>query len=130
MGLVTLFAMSANAISEKQLQKIESRIAPIGEVCIEGDETCAGAAQAASAGAARSGEAVFKSACTACHSAGILGAPKAFDKGAWSKRLAKGMDETLKNAINGLNAMPPKGSCADCSDDELKAAIEYMAEPQ
>ncbi|MGB5729137.1 MAG: c-type cytochrome [Thiogranum sp.] len=32
----------------------------------------------------------------------------------------------LATAVSGLNAMPPKGTCADCSDEELKAAIEYM----
>ena len=42
-------------------------------------------------------------------------------------RLAKGMDATLQNAINGINAMPPKGTCANCSDDELMAAIKYMS---
>lgn len=128
--LVSVFAMSANAISEKQLEKIKARIAPVGSVCVEGDESCATAAPVASAGAARSGEDVYKTACSACHSTGVLDAPKAFDEGAWGKRLAKGMDETLKVAINGLNAMPPKGSCADCSDDELKAAIEYMSKSQ
>jgi cytochrome c5 len=33
-----------------------------------------------------------------------------------------------QNAINGINAMPPRGTCADCSDDEIKAAIEHMTE--
>ena len=31
------------------------------------------------------------------------------------------------NAISGINAMPPKGTCADCSDDELREAIVKMS---
>ena len=73
------------------------------------------------------GEEVFNTACTACHTAGILGAPKKGDKAAWDDRLAKGMDATLANALNGLNAMPPKGNCATCSDDEILNAIKFMS---
>ena len=39
---------------------------------------------------------------------------------------AQGMDALLQSAINGKNAMPPRGTCGTCSDDDLKAAIEYM----
>jgi cytochrome c len=35
------------------------------------------------------------------------------------------MDTVLKNAINGKNAMPPRGG-TDLPDDKIKAAIEYM----
>ena len=38
-----------------------------------------------------------------------------------------GLDGLLAKAISGINAMPPKGTCADCSDDELKAAIKHMS---
>jgi cytochrome c5 len=40
--------------------------------------------------------------------------------------VSKGVDGLLATAISGLNAMPPKGTCAACSDEELKVAIEYM----
>jgi len=80
----------------------------------------------APAAAARSGEEVYNSACMACHASGVAGAPKVGDTAAWQARAEKGMDTLLHNAVNGLNAMPPKGTCANCSDDELKAAIEYM----
>jgi cytochrome c5 len=48
------------------------------------------------------------------------------DSAAWGPRAAQGIDTLLTHATNGLNAMPPKGTCADCSGDELKNAIEYM----
>ncbi len=75
---------------------------------------------------ARSGEAIYNSTCTACHSTGAAGAPKIGDKAAWAPFIAKGMDAMLEIAIKGKNAMPPRGTCADCSDDELKGAIEYI----
>ncbi len=80
--------------------------------------------KAASSG--RTGDEIFNSVCTACHSTGAAGAPKIGDKEAWAPRIAKGVDALLETAIKGKAAMPPRGTCADCSDDELKGAIEYM----
>jgi cytochrome c5 len=108
-------------------ETIAKRIAPVGKVYREGDEI-PNAAPAAAAGTAsvRSGEQVYQTACAACHGTGAAGAPKFGDAAAWAPRAEKGMDTLLNHAVNGFNAMPPKGLCADCSDDELKAAIEYM----
>jgi len=72
------------------------------------------------------GKEVYMKSCVACHAAGVAGAPKLGDKAAWAPRIATGMDALLNSAINGKNVMPPRGTCASCSDDELKAAIEYM----
>ena len=83
-------------------------------------------AASAQAKGTRGGEDVFNASCTACHSTGAAGAPKLGDKEAWAPRIATGMDTMLEVAIKGKNAMPPRGTCADCSDDELKKAIEYM----
>lgn len=81
---------------------------------------------AAAAGGARSGEQVYGATCVACHGSGAMGAPKIGDAAAWAPRIDKGMDMLLNHAINGFNLMPARGTCADCSDDELKNAIEYM----
>ena len=109
--------------------KIEENIRPVGQVNV-GSVPASAAAAAPAAGAAaaapRAGDEVYNSACAACHASGVAGAPKLGDQGAWSARAAKGVDGLLSSAINGLNAMPPKGTCATCSDEELKAAIEYM----
>ncbi|MBV1787800.1 c-type cytochrome [Marinobacterium sp. D7] len=110
-------------------EAIIERIKPVGEVCIQGDESCGGAAAAATAstGGARSGEEIYNGKCAACHGSGVLGAPK-FGTSEMADRLAeKGLDTLLSNALNGINSMPPRGTCADCSDDEIKSAIEYMA---
>ena len=50
------------------------------------------------------------------------------DAGAWSPRVAKGMETLYTHAINGFNAMPAKGLCMTCSDDEVKAAVDHMVE--
>lgn len=123
LAAATLVMAQAYAETDAKAEKIHERIKPVGEVCVGAE--CGGVAVAA--GEPRTGEEVFNTACTACHSAGILGAPKAFDKAAWNARLEKGLEATLKNALSGINAMPPKGNCATCSDDEILNAIKYMA---
>lgn len=75
---------------------------------------------------ARSGEAVYNAVCTSCHAAGVLGAPKIDDKGAWAPRVANGLDGLMKNAINGLNSMPARGGDPSITDEELSNAIVYM----
>ena len=72
------------------------------------------------------GKKTYDTYCQACHNAGLANAPKLGDKAAWEPRIALGMDALLASAIKGKNAMPPKGTCMSCSDDEMKAAIEYM----
>jgi cytochrome c5 len=72
------------------------------------------------------GQKIYQTSCQACHATGAAGAPKLGDKEAWAPRIATGMDAMLTSAINGKNAMPPKGACMSCSDADLKAAIEYM----
>ena len=72
------------------------------------------------------GQQIYQSSCQACHATGAAGAPKLGDKEAWAPRIAQGMDTMLEHATNGLNAMPPKGACATCTEADLKSAIEYM----
>lgn len=100
-------------------QAVAERIKPVGEV------TVGSAAQAAGA-AARSGETIVTTVCAACHGSGAMGAPKIGDKAAWAPRIAQGEKVLIQAATNGIRAMPPKGTCADCSDAELKGAVEYL----
>ncbi len=69
----------------------------------------------------------YSKTCAVCHAVGAAGAPKTGDVAQWAPRLEKGMDVLVSSADKGLNAMPPKGMCFDCSADEFKALIEYMA---
>lgn len=105
------------------------RLTPVGKVCVEGKEcegVVASAAAPAAGGAPRAGDVVYKASCSACHDTGAAGAPKHGDKGDWGSRIAKGKPTLYKHAISGFNAMPPKGMCMTCSDDEIKAAVDYL----
>ena len=70
----------------------------------------------------------YMASCFACHSTGAAGAPKVGDGMTveWEPRLEKGLDAIVANAINGINTMPAKGLCFDCTDDDLRAIVEYM----
>jgi cytochrome c5 len=73
------------------------------------------------------GESIYQSACAACHTTGVLNAPKLGDRAAWQPRLAQGMATLYQHAINGIRGMPPKGGNTALSDAEVKAAVDYMA---
>ncbi len=77
---------------------------------------------------AADGQAVYNKACIACHASGAAGAPKMGDKAAWAPRIAKGMDALYSSSLNGVpgTAMMPKGTCADCSEADLQAAVDFM----
>jgi cytochrome c5 len=76
---------------------------------------------------ARDAQELYNKSCIACHASGAAGAPKTGDVAAWTPRLAKGMDKMVANTKNGINAMPPKGMCMDCTDAEFKALIQFMS---
>ena len=125
-GLSAMLAAQVFASADEQKKAIADRIKPVGEVCVQGDSNCASAGAAATGGAAKSGEEIFNSTCTGCHSTGAAGAPKLGDKAAWAPRIAQGKDKLYDHALHGLNAMPPKGMCMNCSDDEIKATVDFM----
>ena len=98
----------------------ELRILPVARVEIQKED-------GKPAGQARDGETIYNMVCTACHAAGLLGAPKTGDKAAWTPRIAAGFDTMFKNASNGKGVMPPRGGAADLTDAELRAAVEYLS---
>lgn len=83
-------------------------------------------AAAGAAKAARTGKQVYESVCIACHGTGAAGAPKFGDKIWIQLERNEGLKELLKDAIKGERAMPPKGGCTECTEDEIRAAIPYM----
>lgn len=82
----------------------------------------------ASAMAERDGLTVYNTSCAMCHAAGVANAPKVGDAAAWNARLEQGMDALYNNADKGKGQMPARGLCMDCTDGELKAAIQYMVD--
>jgi cytochrome c5 len=79
--------------------------------------------------AADAGKTLYNAACATCHANGIAGAPKFGDKAAWGPRVAQGAAVLHEHAIKGFQGktgmMPPKGGAA-ASDEEVKAAVDYM----
>lgn len=78
--------------------------------------------------AAQDPEAVYARTCAACHNGQLPIAPQKGDKAAWEPRLAKNMDVLVQSVTNGLNAMPPRGLCMDCTAEDYQAVIQWMTE--
>ncbi len=72
------------------------------------------------------GQEVYNKVCTACHAAGVLGAPKVGDKALWEPRFAQGMDMLVNHAVTGIRAMPAKGGDPSLTETHIKDAIVYM----
>lgn len=84
-----------------------------------------GAAAPATGGA--DGKKVYEASCQACHGGAVPGVPHVGKKEDWAPRIKQGKDTLHKHAIEGFNAMPAKGGNGSLSDDEVKAAVDYMA---
>ncbi|MDF8360696.1 c-type cytochrome [Achromobacter anxifer] len=88
----------------------------------------AAAPQAAAATVNPAGEKLYKSVCFACHATGVANAPKFGDKAAWDPYIKTGMDAMVKVAMQGKPPMPPKGGAANASEDDIRAAVQYMVD--
>ncbi len=75
----------------------------------------------------RTGEMVVTNICAGCHGSGALNSPKIGDAGAWAPRIGQGFDTLVKNAINGIRSMPPRGGGADLTDKEVARAVAFLA---
>jgi cytochrome c5 len=148
---IALFALARIVASQTQdkevfedasyVKNVEERVSPFAKEAVAGQDNAALAikpdAPAASAqggaGTAempKTGEALFQQTCSACHGAGIAGAPKAGDKAAWAPRIQKGMPTLYEHAEKGFQGssgvMPAKGGRTDAPDDLVKQAVDYM----
>ena len=99
------------------------RIKQIGEVRI--DSNIAVALTDISNQSERTGEQVY-SKCQSCHDSGIMDAPKFGSLEDWAPRIERGIDDLVMVAIAGKGGMPARGACMDCSDNEIKLAVQYM----
>jgi len=133
-------AFLARDVGEKQPEEnnpsrattIEERIRPVADVytgeagaaAIQQAAASAGAEKKAAFDGSLDGEMIYNNVCAACHTTGAAGAPQLGP--AMAERAQKGMDALMQSALNGLNAMPPRGGRADLSDEQVRAVIEYM----
>lgn len=122
-------------------QQTASRIAPAGAVYASNTGRAAmqaaqeAAAKAAAAqvayGGSTDGKTIYDNLCHSCHTAGVAGAPKLGDKGAWGPRIAQGLDTLVKHAVEGYhgpdgNFMPPKGGNPALTDEQVKNAVQWI----
>ncbi|MCH4811310.1 MULTISPECIES: c-type cytochrome [Halomonadaceae] len=135
-GLVALGFMagtsSVYAQDDAARDAIAERLAPVGQLCLQGQDCGTAAAPAgdsASSGGDIDGEGIYGNVCSACHESGAAGAPIRGDEEAWAERTEQGFATLLDHAINGIGAMPAKGGNASLSDEEVEAAVAYMVEP-
>lgn len=145
--MMVIFVIAASMVGDTisygdpdaKAAQVSERTAPVGEVRLEGEAMPAdsGAAEqevAAADDEPKSGQAVYESVCMSCHSGAIAAAPAVGDKAAWAPRLEKGIETLYKHAINGFQgegssmAMPARGGVSSLSDEEVKAAVDYMVE--
>lgn len=98
-------------------EAVSSRIAPVGKVAVK---------DASNPAAMKTGEQVYTAQCSACHAAGLAGAPKLGDAAAWAPRVQQGYDVLLTSALKGKNAMSAQGG-GDFSDLEIGRAVVYLA---
>lgn len=128
LGAAAAVTAGAWALTAKE-QAVVDRIQHTASVCVAGDP-CSGtdgaAPVVAAAGAVRAGSDVYTTGCAACHASGAAGAPKTGDASAWAARQEQGLDTLVKHAYEGFKGMPAKGLCADCSEEEIRGAVEHM----
>jgi len=133
---LTVGAGIAMAQDDAERQAIAERLAPVGELCVQGED-CGTMAAASGGGSSASsggggdidGASIYNSVCMACHETGAAGAPVRGDEAAWSDRVEKGFATLLDHSINGFNAMPARGGNPNLSDAEMEAATAYLVEP-
>jgi cytochrome c5 len=130
--LVAMLMVTLATAGDEHDQALIERIKPVGELCKAGTDCLAAPvvadSGAAAGGGSRSGADIAAKHCAMCHGdPGIPGAPRTAEE--WKTRVdAKGLDGLVATAVSGINAMPPKGMCMDCSDDEIRSAIEALIE--
>ncbi|MDI9819569.1 c-type cytochrome [Tatlockia sp. PL877] len=129
--LLIIGSLGAYASEDFDRQQIQQRIKPIGKVRLEGEQTVSPGVEAPKEEVAAKeeipGKAVYDRSCAVCHRDGVAGAPKFRVLSDWKSRLEeKKLEGLTASAIKGINAMPPKGTCMDCSDEDIKEAVQYM----
>ena len=100
------------------------RIKPVGEVRIDTSTQVASAEIVETA--ERSGEEIYNSKCAGCHTSGVMGSPKFASLEDWAPRLGLGLEKLTLSAIAGKGGMPAKGTCMDCTDNDIKITVQYM----
>ena len=125
-GYMSLNSSSSDSSHSNTMvdNSVLERIKPVGEVRV--DTSTMVASSESTETAERSGEEIYNSKCAGCHNSGVMGAPKYAALADWSSRIDLGLDKLTASAIAGKGGMPARGTCMDCSDNEIKVTVKYM----
>lgn len=130
-GLGVAGAALAQSVRDQQ---IAERLTPVGSVCLAGEACATGGGSSAApavaqaATAAFSAQGTYEQYCAMCHNTGMANAPRRDDAAHWTARVAEaGLATIINNAISGVNAMPPRGMCATCTDEQIGEIVQYLS---
>lgn len=106
------------SVDVKSQEAVARRLKPVGQVVVaEGSDTPG----------QRGGKQIVEAVCAACHTAGLLNAPKIGDAVAWQNLIKQGFDALTQQAIKGVRQMPPRGGDPSLTDVEVARAVAFMA---
>jgi cytochrome c5 len=129
---------AATAVDPTVQEAVGERIRPPARVAVAGGappeeppETAAAEPPPATAATTKlDAKQAFDTVCSACHAAGIAGAPRFGDAAAWQPRIAQGKEVLYRHSIEGYQGqsgfMPPKGGRPDLSEASVREAVDYM----
>lgn len=133
-GIIQIILTNATAVGKSMVtpesmapEAVVERIKPVAEVTVgEPPAVEAPAVEETTTAASGPGETIVNQVCATCHGSGLMSSPKLGNAGDWSPRIEKGIDTLYDHALNGFNMMPARGGRPDLSDDDVKAAVDYM----
>jgi cytochrome c5 len=140
--IVGLSVAGAALAQSARDQQIAERLAPVGSVCLAGDACASGGSASAGSAAASPAPAMtmaqaatefnavatYDQYCAMCHNTGMANAPRLGDEAHWTARVAEvGLAVITTNAITGINAMPARGMCATCTDEQIGEIVQYLS---
>jgi cytochrome c5 len=133
------FESAREAADSMVAEQVTERIAPVGRVAVAGRDnrslaiaatTPGGAGAAPALAVPKNGAETYQAVCSACHGAGVAGAPKFGDGGAWAARVAQGKATLYEHALKGYQGkagvMPAKGGRADLPDALVQETVDYL----
>ena len=127
--LTVLTTVGVLAIADDE-NSVESRLKPVGNVCVEGFECATAVVAVVEKLDENSPEGIYSSTCKVCHGSDALGAPVLGDADAWAPRIAKGVDALYNSGLNGVpgTIMVSKGGNSNLTDDQVKSVVDYFIE--
>jgi len=134
---IVISIIATNLVDDKvdvalEEKKVLNRIKPLGELATTLEEAKKASpiveAPVVVAAEPMTAEQVYNTACMACHTTGVAGAPKLGDAAAWAPRIMQGEAVLFEHATKGFKGMPPRGGSSQLTDENITAAINYMLE--